>query len=78
MTRVTIAEARDQLPQLLGTATSGESVFISGDDGQLFRLVPAGSATGPVGSPQAGSCRGLIELADDFDEPLEELREYME
>ena len=25
-----------------------------------------------------GSAKGLIEMADDFDEPLEDFREYME
>lgn len=75
MTNVSLSEARDRLPELLGAATSGESVFITDDDGHLFRLLPASAQ---IGVPKAGSCRGLIELADDFDEPLDELREYME
>jgi hypothetical protein len=29
-------------------------------------------------SPVFGSGKGLMWIADDFDEPLEELREYME
>ena len=65
MTKVTVSEARDRLPELLGAATSGESVFIAGDDGHLFRLVPASES---LGIPRAGSCRGLIEMADDFDD----------
>lgn len=27
---------------------------------------------------KAGSARGLIQMSDDFDEPLEDFREYME
>jgi hypothetical protein len=30
------------------------------------------------GYPAAGSCKGAIWMADDFEAPLEELREYME
>ena len=30
------------------------------------------------GYPHPGSAKGLIDMADDFDAPLEELREYME
>jgi Protein of unknown function (DUF2281) len=28
--------------------------------------------------PHAGSAKGLIEVPDDFDEALDELKEYME
>ncbi|MEO0458258.1 MAG: DUF2281 domain-containing protein [Cyanobacteria bacterium P01_A01_bin.114] len=28
--------------------------------------------------PQFGSAKGLIEMSDDFDEPLEDFKEYME
>jgi antitoxin (DNA-binding transcriptional repressor) of toxin-antitoxin stability system len=28
--------------------------------------------------PKFGSAKGMIKISDDFDEPLEELKEYME
>jgi hypothetical protein len=28
--------------------------------------------------PKFGSAKGMIKMSDDFDEPLEELKEYME
>lgn len=31
-----------------------------------------------LGSPQFGSAKGMITMADDFDAPLEDFREYME
>jgi hypothetical protein len=31
-----------------------------------------------TGVPRAGSCEGLFVVPDDFKEPLEEMREYME
>jgi hypothetical protein len=38
------------------------------------------TATRPpvTGTPTAGRLKGLISVPADFDEPLEELREYME
>ena len=77
MTRVTLAEARDRLPELLDAATSGESVLIAADDGHEFRIVATSGIASLIGTPKAGSCRGLIKIADDFDEPLDELADYM-
>jgi len=28
-------------------------------------------------SPKFGSCKGMFEMAPDFDEPLEDFKEYM-
>jgi len=36
------------------------------------------SKTEPAARPVYGSCKGKMWFADDFDAPLEELREYME
>ena len=82
MTLVTIPEAQARLPELLTAVTAGESVSIRAEDGRLFQL--AVQAATPLlnpdwpGYPYAGSAKGLIEISDDFDEPLEELKEYME
>jgi antitoxin (DNA-binding transcriptional repressor) of toxin-antitoxin stability system len=82
MTQVTIAEAQQRLPELLSAAEAGETVTIRSDNGRTFALVvqPPATLLNPdwPGYPYAGSAKGLIEIADDFDEPLEELREYME
>jgi antitoxin (DNA-binding transcriptional repressor) of toxin-antitoxin stability system len=82
MKQVTIAEAQQRLPDLLSAAEAGETVMIRGDKGQTFtlvvqRLAPALNPDWP-GYPYAGSAKGLIEVPDDFDEPLEELKAYME
>jgi antitoxin (DNA-binding transcriptional repressor) of toxin-antitoxin stability system len=82
MKQVTIEEAQQQLPDLLSAAEAGETVMIRGDEGLTFTLMVQRPA--PVlnrdwpGYPYAGSAKGLIEVADDFDDPLEELKEYME
>ena len=82
MTQVTIAEAQQRLPELLSAAQAGETVTIRSDEGQTFTLAvqhhePVLNPDWP-GYPYAGSAKGLIEVADDFDEPLTDLKEYME
>lgn len=82
MTQVTILEAQQQLPELLSAVEAGETVTIRTDEGRIFQLtaqapVPRINPAWP-GYPHAGSAKGLIQIADDFDEPLEELKEYME
>jgi antitoxin (DNA-binding transcriptional repressor) of toxin-antitoxin stability system len=82
MTQVTIVEAQQRLPDLLRAVEAGESVTIRGNEGRVFQLtaqtvVPNVSPDWP-GYPHPGSAKGLIEVPDNFDEPLEELKEYME
>jgi antitoxin (DNA-binding transcriptional repressor) of toxin-antitoxin stability system len=78
MIQVTVPEAQQRLPDLLGAVEAGEEVEIRADDGRTFRLA-AGRPRPPVtGVPKAGSPKGKLVVPDDFDEPLDELREYME
>jgi antitoxin (DNA-binding transcriptional repressor) of toxin-antitoxin stability system len=82
MTPVTVPEAQKRLPELLAAAEAGELVTIRADSGQTFVLSvqPAPPLVNPEwpGYPHAGSAKGLIEVPGDFDDPLEELKEYME
>ena len=41
----------------------------------MVQLVPVAQSER---RPRFGSAKGLIEIADDFDEPLEDFKEYME
>ena len=78
MTQVTVAEAQQRLPELLAAAESGETVTIRRDNGRTFSLaaLPPMPILNPdwPGYPHAGSAKGLIAIADNFDEPLEELK----
>jgi antitoxin (DNA-binding transcriptional repressor) of toxin-antitoxin stability system len=82
MTQLTIAEAQQRLPDLLAAARAGETVTIRTDEGCVFQITAQtpGPGVNPAwpGYPQPGSAKGLIQIADDFDEPLEELKEYLE
>ena len=70
------------MPELLALVETGESVEIHPESGESFVLVHKpkndSGAAAWAGYPKAGSLEGKIWMSDDFDEPLEEFREYME
>ncbi|MBW4452515.1 MAG: type II toxin-antitoxin system prevent-host-death family antitoxin [Nostoc indistinguendum CM1-VF10] len=75
MQQITLAEASQNLPDLIEAALGGEEIIIIKDNQPLVKLTPV--------SPlkhrrQPGSAKGLITISDDFDAPLEEFKEYME
>jgi prevent-host-death family protein len=74
MERVDLKEARKHLFELVRRAADGEEVIISEENKPLAKLV---SAVPPARQRQFGSAKGLIVMSDDFDEPLEDFREYM-
>ncbi len=76
MTKVDLATAQLQLPQLIAQAMSGDVVVITGAPAGEVRLVPLNNEGRPI-FRQAGSCKGQIIMSDDFDEPLEDFAEYM-
>lgn len=75
MTRVTIEEAQNRLADLILAAAGGEEVVISGNGQPAVKLVPVPTEKP---RPRFGSAKGLIVMADDFDAPLEDFKEYME
>lgn len=82
VTQVTVSEAQRRLPELLSAVAAGESVAIRGEDGQTF-ILTAGTVEPAVnpdwqGYPHAGSAKGLIQVPDDFDAPLDDLKEYLD
>ncbi len=83
MTQVTLDEAGTQLARLLQAAREGEEIVLTQDDMPVARLVPVDSLpneTIQTLKPHAhrGSGKGMFSMAPDFDEPLEDLKEYRE
>lgn len=74
MTTVTVEQARSQLDDLLEAARAGEEIVIADDNRPGVKLVPVDV---PPPNRKAGSAKGKIIMADDFDEPLEDFEEYM-
>ena len=68
----TVEQAMTMLPDLLALVAQGEDVVLVRDGLPVARLAPL-----PVSKPRFGSARGLVTIADDFDEPLPEFEEYM-
>jgi antitoxin (DNA-binding transcriptional repressor) of toxin-antitoxin stability system len=59
------------LGELVEQVLGGTEIVITKGDRPVARLVAI-----PVHAPrQFGSARGLIEIADDFDEPLQDFEE---
>ncbi len=68
MQQVALKEAETQLAELIGIVAGGEEVVITKDDGSAFKIISVGCDK-PY--PKFGSARGLVEMSDDFDDPLE-------
>ena len=68
MIKVKLEEAEGHLEQLIDEVAGGEDVIITNRKGRDFRIVPLGE---PAPRPRFGSAKGLIKIAEDFDEPLE-------
>ena len=74
MKPVEIAEAKEHLDELVEQVSRGEDVVIVKDDRPLARLVPIRTEKR---ERRFGSAKGQIKIAEDFDEPLEDFRDYM-
>jgi len=75
-TTITVEEAQASLKELIHKLAPGEEVVITENEQPIARLV-----TEQVRSarPAPGLGKGsILYMAPDFDEPLEEMKEYME
>lgn len=75
MTQATIHEAKTHLSKLIRQALAGEEVIIAKAGKPVVRLVPIEA---PVRKPRFGGWEGQVWMADDFDAPLDDFKEYME
>jgi antitoxin (DNA-binding transcriptional repressor) of toxin-antitoxin stability system len=74
MTRISLAEAGTQFSELIHKALLGEEIIIADEQRRLVKLVPLG-VSGGKRTPGSGAGQ-LRHMADDFDAPLEDFREY--
>lgn len=76
MATVSLKEAQDKLPELIHLLCPGDELVITENGRPVARIVPT-----PVERVERklGSMRGaVVRMAADFDEPLDEFREYMQ
>jgi prevent-host-death family protein len=73
MHTIKLTEAQGRLAELLAEVASGEEVIITREDGAAFKIVPI---TPIAPRPTFGSAKGLVKMAEGFDEPLEDFQAY--
>jgi len=81
--QVSLIEAAASLSDLVQAAIDGEEVILLNGDRPAIKLVPLAeplckSIESVKHDRKPGSVKGLIWVSDDFDEPLEDMKEYME
>lgn len=74
-----ISEVQKLLPKLIrDLQTGGEEIAITDNGVEVAKIVPP-SEDKPHLVPRLGAQRGsVLYMAPDFDEPLEDFKEYME
>jgi antitoxin (DNA-binding transcriptional repressor) of toxin-antitoxin stability system len=73
MKQYSLHDAQTQLQDLIEKAVQGQQILIQGDSQTMVQLVPVLATKQPR---KAGSARGLVQLADDFDAPLTDFDDY--
>lgn len=72
MTQLDITQAKADISKVLDLAIGGEEIVITQDDKPVAKI-------SPIKRPlKRGSAKGKVWMSDDFDEPLEDFKEYME
>jgi hypothetical protein len=83
--KVTEDEAQARLPELIAALLTGTAVFIDGPAGETIQLVYLPRVSDRpseflIPDPQMprhpGNAAGLVWMSEEFDEPLEEFKEY--
>ena len=69
MQTINLNEFQENLAKLVELAGDGEEIIIIKDHKPFVKLVPAIERKR---QRQFGSARGLIKIAEDFDEPIED------
>ena len=72
-----IEQVQDRLKELVHQLTPGDEILITENDRAVARLVYEGSPE--ASRPKPGLGKGsIIYISPDFDEPLDEMKEYMQ
>ncbi len=74
MYSIALKEAQNQLEALTAKVVTGEEVIITDDKGTIFQLI---QVKPKKPQPKFGSAKGLISMAENFDKPLDDFKDYM-
>jgi antitoxin (DNA-binding transcriptional repressor) of toxin-antitoxin stability system len=75
--QIPLAEASEELVRLVEAALQGEEIVILKDNKPVVKLTLL-EALQKRRPAKAGSAKGQVWMSEDFDEPLEDFKEYME
>lgn len=75
MEQYSLQDAQHHLKKLIDDAQHGKTIVILDENDQAVQLIPVRKGTKPR---KAGSARGQVKIASDFDEPLSDFEAYME
>jgi len=75
MKTIDVNQAKKNLPELIKQTISGDEIVITQGGKPIVKLVALAEPNRK--KRQFGSARGLIKMADDFDEILEDFKDYM-
>ncbi len=75
MRQIDISQATNQPESLFQAALEEDEIIIMQNNQPILKILRINQ---PKKRRQSGSAKGLIFMSSDFDEPLEDFREYME
>jgi len=79
MTNVTIEEAQAKLVEIIHQLSPGEELIITENQQPVAKLVSELPKVANSSRPGPGLCRGIIiDMAPDFNAPLNDMKEYTE
>jgi len=70
---INIHDAKAQLSSLIARAEAGEEIIIARSNKPVVRLVPVAP---PKNQRRLGEAKGLVSIAEDFDELPDELMDH--
>lgn len=74
MFNIDINQAKENFPELIEKTVSNGEVIITKDGQPFVKIVPLAK---PKKERKFGTAKGLIKMSDDFDQPLDDFKEYM-
>ncbi|MEI6126834.1 MAG: type II toxin-antitoxin system prevent-host-death family antitoxin [Pseudomonadota bacterium] len=75
MHAIDVIQAQEHLSELIDQTLSGDEVIITKGGQPIVKLIDVSKSKK---QRQCGTAKGLIKMADNFDHPLEDFKEYGE
>jgi prevent-host-death family protein len=74
MLNIDINQAKQNFPELIEKTVSNGEVIITKDGQPFVKIVPLAKTKK---ERKFGAAKGLIKMSDDFDQPLDDFKDYM-